>query len=598
MHGLPARLEELTIRDVVLVERARLVFAPGLNVLTGETGAGKSILLDALGLTLGARADQRLLRPGAERAQVTAVFAVDETPDSELMTLLAEQDLATVEDGLLYLRRTLDARGTSRAFVNDQPVTAGFLRRLGALLVEVHGQHDERGLLQPARHRRILDAFGGLEDLVATAAACHRRHAECAARLAELDRGKAQLAEQRAYLAHAVAELDELAPRPGEETALAEERQRLIEIARIRADLDHVGQLIMGEDGADERLASALRRLERLHAPSLGEALSPIIEALARASAEAAEAGHGLQALLAAFEEDPERLEEVEERLFAIRALARKHQVCADDLAALAEKLRAECADLDDLEDRRARIARELAAAEEALEAAVGRLHEARRAAARRLEQEVAGELPALRLENARFRVRVSPLPRERWTATGGDEVAFEIATHPDAPFGPLSRIASGGELARIMLAFKVVLREAAGAAVMVFDEIDRGIGGATASAVGERLSRLARDAQVLLVTHSPQVAAFADRHFHIVKSGTGSRLRTEVAPLDETARVEELARMLAGATITEDARRAARSLLERHAQGPRPARRAGTRKNRAPEGKVGHVREGHVQER
>ncbi len=593
MHGLPARLEELTIRNVVLVEQTRLVFAPGLNVLTGETGAGKSILLDALGLTLGARADQRLLRPGAERAQVTAVFTVDETPDSELMALLAEQDLAKSEDGLLYLRRTLDARGASRAFVNDQPVTAGFLRRLGALLVEVHGQHDERGLLQPARHRRILDAFAGLEELVAEVAECHRHHAELAARLTELERSQAQLAEQRAYLAHAVAELDELAPRPGEETALAEERQRLIEIARIRTDLDHVHQLIMGEGGADERLAGALRRLERLHAPSLGETLTPVIEALGRASAEAAEAGHGLQALLASFEEDPERLEEVEERLFAIRALARKHQVPPDDLAALAGKLTAECAALADLEDRRAAAARELAAAEKALKAAVGRLHEARRAAARRLEREVAAELPALRLETARFRVRVSALARERWTATGGDEIAFEIATHPDAPYGPLGRIASGGELARIMLALKVVLREAAGAAVMVFDEIDRGIGGATASAVGERLSRLAGDAQVLLVTHSPQVAAFADRHFHIAKSGTGSRLRTEVAPLDEAARVEELARMLAGSAITEEARQAARSLLERHGRTHRQDRRWRQRENGAREERLGHVEEG-----
>ena len=594
MHGLPARLEELTIRDVVLVEQARLAFAPGLNVLTGETGAGKSILLDALGLTLGARADQRLVRPGAERAQVTAVFAVDDAPDPELAGLLAEQDLPRSEDGLLYLRRTLDARGTSRAFVNDQPVTAGFLKRLGALLVEVHGQHDERGLLQPARHRRILDAFGGLEDLVTEVAACHRRYEDCAARLAELARNEAQLAEQRAYLAHAIAELDELAPQPGEETALAEERQRLIEIARIRTDLDHVHQLLMGDGGADERLAGALRRLERLHAPSLGEALTPVIEALGRASAEAAEAGHGLQALLAAFEEDPERLEQVEERLFAIRALARKHQVPPDELAALAEKLKAESAALADLEDRRAEAERALSAAEEVLKAAVGRLHEARRAAARRLEEEVAAELPALRLETARCRVRVSPLPRARWTAAGGDEVAFEIATHPDAPYGPLGRIASGGELARIMLALKVVLREAAGAAVMVFDEIDRGIGGATASAVGERLARLADDAQVLLVTHSPQVAAFADRHFHIAKSGRGSALRTEVTALDESARVEELARMLAGATVTEEARRAARRLLDREGRARHSARRrVKAQRDRARKGELGHVQEG-----
>ncbi len=590
---MPARLEELTIRNVVLVEQARLVFAPGLNVLTGETGAGKSILLDALGLVLGARADQRLLRPGAERAQVAAVFAVDEKPDPELEALLAEQDLALAENGLLYLRRSLDARGSSRAFVNDQPVTAGFLRRLGALLVEVHGQHDERGLLQPARHRRILDAFAGLEELVAEVAECHRHHAELAARLAELERNREQLAEQRAYLRHAVTELDELAPRPGEETALAEERQRLIEITRIRADLDQVGQLLMGEGGADEQLAAALRRLERLHAPSLGEPLAAIIEALGRAGAEVTEAGHGLQTLLAGFEEDPERLEQVEERLFAIRALARKHQVPPDELAALAEKLKAECAALDDLEEQRDELVRQLAAAEKTLATAVGALHEARRAAARRLEQQVAAELPALRLETARFRVRVSALARERWTGTGGDEVAFEIATHPDAPFGPLSRIASGGELARIMLALKVVLREAAGAAVMVFDEIDRGIGGATASAVGERLARLADDAQLLLVTHSPQVAAFADRHFHIAKSGAGSRLRTEVTPLDEDARIEELARMLAGSAITEEARRAARSLLDRHGPAPRPGRRRRERKDRLCEGEVGHVEEG-----
>ncbi len=569
---MPARLEELTIRDIVLVEEARLTFAPGLNILTGETGAGKSILLDALGLALGARAEARLLRAGAARAQVTAIFALDGGSERAIRGLLDEQGLAGADDGLLYLRRSLDSTGASRAFVNDQPVTVGFLRGLGELLVEIHGQHDERGLLQPASHRRILDAFGGHDALLAAVAARHREVTELAGRLSALERDREKLAEQRSYLDHAVRELKELAPQPGEETALAEERQQLIEMARIRADLDEIAALVAGEGGADERLAAALRRLERLHAPALGGALSEIIEALARAQTEAAEAGHALQRLLTSFEEEPGRVEAVEERLFAIRALARKHQVPPDELADLAARLEDELKRLGEVEESHEEIRAALAAAEAALADAVARLGQARREAARRLEKEVAAELPALKLAGARFRVRVDALPRARWTAAGGDEVAFEIATQPKAPFGPLAKIASGGELARIMLALKVVLREAAGAAVMVFDEIDRGIGGATAAAVGERLARLAADAQVLLVTHSPQVAAFADRHFRIDKAGGPGAPRTEVRLLDEKARVEEIARMLSGSEVTDEARRAAERLLAQHRARRKPA--------------------------
>jgi DNA repair protein RecN (Recombination protein N) len=547
-------LTGLSIRDVVLIDALELEFAPGLGVLTGETGAGKSILLDALGLALGARADSALVRSGQAGAAVSVSFELP--PDHAAFALLDENGLAWEAGEPIVIRRIVKADGGSRGFVNDQAVSAGLLRELGAALVEIHGQHDDRGLLNPRGHRALLDAYGRLEGGQTESAWQRLRALEDALAAA---RAAAEGAERdRDWLEHAVAELGRLAPEPGEEAQLAETRAAMQAGARLGDELGAVAALLQGSDGGAAQLRQATRRLDRIAAGHslLGEALA----ALDRAAIEAAEAEAALERAAEALAFDPARLEEAEARLFEIRALARKHRVEPDALPALHETLMQQLGALQAGGERIASIEAELAEARAAFDAAAAVLSAARKAAAARLDAAVAAELAPLKLDQARFRTIVAaaePGP------SGRDRVEFEVSTNPGAPFGPLVRIASGGELSRFILALKVALAEQGGATTMIFDEIDRGVGGAVASAVGERLHRLAERGQVLVVTHSPQVAARGTRHLLIEKSHDGLVTRTGVHLLDEARRREEIARMLSGAQVTDEARAQASRLLE-----------------------------------
>ena len=553
-------LTGLSIRNVVLIEALDLAFARGLTVLTGETGAGKSILLDALGLALGMRADSALVRAGADQASVTATFGVP-APGTPLAVLLADNGIAQEPGEPLLVRRTLKADGGSRAFLNDQPCSAALLRDAGALLVEIHGQHDERGLLNPRGHMDLLDAFGGLDR-----AAVMQAHAAWQAAqtlLEETRRGVEAAAKERDYLAHAVAELTRFAPEPGEEEALAAERATMQKGARLTEDMALLDELLNGSDGALARLRQAARRLDRI-APE-HELLAQALAAFDRAVIEAGEAEDLLAQAGEALAVDPDRLDAIETRLFDLRALARKHQVAADDLAALAAQMQAQLARIDAGEAGLADLEAAVARTRAAYEAAAQALSAARAKAAARLDKAMAAELAPLKLDAARFRTDVAPLPPGQERASGLDRVEFMISTNPGAPFAPLTRIASGGELSRFILALKVALAAQGGAGTMIFDEIDRGVGGAVAGAIGERLARLAEaDAQVIVVTHSPQVAARGAGHLLIAKSSQGTITRTGVHALDEAERREEIARMLSGAEITDEARAQAERLLER----------------------------------
>jgi DNA repair protein RecN (Recombination protein N) len=551
-------LTSLAIRDVVLIEALELDFGAGLGVLTGETGAGKSILLDALGLALGARADSGLVRQGAAQAVVTASF---DTPHDggPIASLLAENALEVDPGEPLIIRRIVKADGGSRGFVNDQPASAGLLRELAQYLVEVHGQHDDRGLLNPRGHRALLDAFGRSHAGLVAQAYRAWRDAEDALAVARAEIDAA--ARDRDYLAHAVAELRQLAPEPGEEETLAERRRSMQRAEKIAEDMVALDDYLAGSDGGLARLRQAARVLERVadaH-PALSEALA----ALDRAINEGALAEDQLAAARAALMFDPRALEEDEARLFDLRAMARKHRVQPDELAQLAEDMAGRLATIEAGEEGLAQLDRRVVETRAAYEAAADALSAERHAAAARLDAAVAGELAPLKLDAARFRTMIETLPDEQWGPGGKDRVEFEIATNPGAPFAPLTKIASGGELSRFILALKVSLAEEGGAATMIFDEIDRGVGGAVASAIGERLARLADRTQLLVVTHSPQVAARGGQHYFIAKSSDGLVTRTGVIALDSAARREEIARMLSGATITDEARAQAERLLE-----------------------------------
>jgi DNA repair protein RecN (Recombination protein N) len=555
-------LASLAVRDVVLIDRLALEFAPGLAVLTGETGAGKSILLDALGLALGARAEARLVRQGAQQASVAAVF---ELPDGHpARALLAEQGIADAdgEGGALTLRRILAPDGKSRAFANDQPVSVGLLRQLGDLLVEVQGQFESRGLLDAATHRGLLDAFGGLEAEARRLATAWQawRALEEAAEAAALRLAAARRDE--AFLRHALDELVALDPRAGEEESLAAERQLLLHTGKILEALAEARQALAGRAGAEGLLANALRALDRV-AEKAGGRLAPLTEALERALAETDEVGRQLDALSADTELDPQRLERVEERYFALKDLARKHGREVGELPALREELAQKLAALDDGGAELARLRRQAADAGAAWRQAAEALGARRRAAARKLDAAINAELPPLKLERARFQTQVEALPAEAWGAGGQERVAFLVATNPGATPGPLARIASGGELARFLLALKVVLAALSPVPTLVFDEVDAGIGGATAAAVGERLARLAAERQVLVVTHSPQVAARGGQHWRVAKRIGRDSALTDVAALDPAGRREEIARMLSGEQVTDEARQAAAKLLE-----------------------------------
>jgi DNA repair protein RecN (Recombination protein N) len=559
-------LTALSIRDVVLIERLDLAFGPGLTVLTGETGAGKSILLDSLGLALGARADSGLIRVGAEQASVAARFS---PPGGHpVHALLDELGLPDSAEEDLVLRRAVGRDGRSRAWVNDHPVGASAMRRVGALLVEVQGQHDQMGLTDPATHLRLLDSYGIDADLIAEVAA---RHRAWRAALEELVSARAAIAEakrEEEFLRHAAEELYDLAPAQGEEEQLAAERHRLQQgekraeaIAAAIAELTPRDRRSAGPGAA---LRAAGRALQRLAAPG-ADALTPALPALAaleRAEEALAEAETLLSRLAAEAEDDPRHLERAEERLFALRAAARKHGVPVGDLPAFAESLRLRLAALDYGEAEIEALEKRTANARAFYGDAATRLSEARREAAARLEAAVAEELPPLRLEKARFFAAVTRLEDEAWGASGADSVRFLIATNPGQTPGPLGRVASGGELSRLMLALKVVLVAGSPVPTLVFDEVDSGIGGATAAAVGERLARVASGLQVLVVTHSPQVAARGASHLRVSKHARAGQTQTAVSGLDAAERREEIARMLAGERITDAARAAAASLL------------------------------------
>ena len=555
-------LTGLSIRNVVLIESLDLELGEGLTALTGETGAGKSIILDSLGMATGARSDRGLLRQGADKAQAIASFTLH--PDSPVRDRLEEADIELEDGEELTLRRSLTASGRSKAFINDQPVSVKLLGEIGSQLLEVHGQHDGRGLLDPNTHIHLLDQFGGHAGLLARVGTAFTEERRLARRVAELAERQDKAASDREFLQHAIAELDRLDPQDGEDEALANERRFLQGAEGALSELE-AAQSALGEDGAfEQRLNTALAGIERVRAKlsktseTAGAALTNAAEALDRALIETGEARAAVEGAALAFDIEPGKLDQVEERLFALRAAARKYGGDVAGLPDVRSRFTQELADIETVEDdlRTARL--ELKTAEAAYTAAAAKLSTARAKAARQLATQVMDELPPLKMERARFEAAIEGGPR---TALGTDRVRFRVSTNPGTPMGPLERVASGGELARFALAIKVALAGKTDA-VMVFDEVDQGVGGAVASAVGKRLAKLAETAQVMVVTHSPQVAASARQQYRISKSSDGHSTTTDVQPISAEDREEEIARMLAGERVTEEARAAARQLI------------------------------------
>jgi DNA repair protein RecN (Recombination protein N) len=552
-------LSRLSIRDIVLIDRLDIDFAGHLAVLTGETGAGKSILLDAFALALGARGDQALVRQGVEQGQVTAVFELAARHPAR--ALLKANDIPAEDD--LILRRVQLADGRTRAFVNDQPVSVQVMRQLGSLLVEIHGQHDDRALTDAATHRRLLDAFGGLEadaDNVETLWEARRAAFDAAdSHRAEVTRAQ----RESDWLRHAVDELDKLAPQAGEETALATRRTVMMQSEKVAEDLRDAYDVLAGSNSSVPALAAVIRRLERRsqQAPTLVEPSVKSLDAALNALEETR--GHLEQALRTA-DFDPAELERNEERLFALRAAGRKYNVQVDDLAALARKYNDDIALIDAGEAKLKSLEAACTKADADFRAAATALSQARCKAAAKLDKAVNGELAPLKLERAKFSTQIET-DAEAAGPNGIDRVEFWVQTNPGTKPGPLMKIASGGELARFLLALKVVLADRGSAPTLVFDEIDTGVGGAVADAIGLRLAKLGRNVQVLAVTHAPQVAARADRHYVISKDALdqGKRVATRVIEVAEDHRREEIARMLAGAEITNEARAAAERLIK-----------------------------------
>lgn len=546
-------LRALDIRDMLIIDRLDLVFQPGLNVLTGETGAGKSILLDSLGFVLGWRGRAELVRQGAEQGEVVAEFAL--AKDHPALEILEEAGLPAGET--LILRRVNSRDGRKTAWINDRRCSGEVLRRISETLVELHGQHDDRGLLNPRGHRDLLDSFAGLAQQRAETRsawnALSRERKALAAAQAEIDEAKAE----EDFLRHAVAELDDLAPLSGEEAELDARRRMMQGAERLREDVSRA-QTALGGDGAEGAIANAMRWLEGAQAGVEGH-LDDALAALERTLTELGEAVDGVDRCLDALTFNPHELEQTEERLFAIRALARKHGVLPDELGEFADTLRGRLEALDASADRLEALAIALRDAERRYDKCAVSLGEARREAAGRLDAEVMSELAPLKMERAIFQTEISPADPG---PDGKDSVAFTVATNPGAPAGPIGKIASGGELSRFLLALKVCLSREDAGITMIFDEIDRGVGGATADAVGRRLSALAQEGQILVVTHSPQVAALGAHHWRVEKHVVEEQTLSTVVPLTGQARIDEVARMLAGDTITEEARAAARALL------------------------------------
>jgi DNA repair protein RecN (Recombination protein N) len=564
-------LISLLIRDFVLIERLDLEFGPQLSVLTGETGAGKSILLDALGLATGGRAERGFIRSGAGQASVTAVF--DPPGDHPARAVLSGNGLES--DGALIFRRSIAPDGRSRAFINEQPVSIGLMREAGAMLLEIHGQHDDRGLLDAAGHRHLLDAFGGLSEEVANVEAAWRAlaAAEDAARAeAEV---RARAAQDYEYLKHMADELRTLDPKAGEETELANMRAVMMASEKITTDLTEAVEALAGQGGVDARMNLALRRLTRAQAIAQGR-LDVAVAALDRAVIEASEARRAVEAAARGMAFDANTLEKAETRLFALRAAARKYGGTCDALVAKRAEVEARLQALGEGQSRAAELEKMKAAARKTYDAAAAALSAARAKAAAGLDSRVANELAPLKLTNASFRTQIDRLGGDAVGPSGHDRVEFMVATNPGAPFGGLTRIASGGELARFILALKVALADEGSASTLIFDEVDRGVGGAVADAVGERLARLAKGEQVLVVTHSPQVAARGTHHLRVSKAMAAGAMTTRVDTLDAAGRREEIARMLAGAKVTDQARAAADQLIGAAIE-PLPKRRRAT---------------------
>ncbi len=554
-------LSQLSIRDIVLIDRLDLGFERGLSVLTGETGAGKSILLDSLSLALGARGDGGLVRHDEERGQVTAVF--DVPADHPARLLIRENGLD--DDGDIILRRSQTADGRTKVFINDQPASVGLMRDVGRTLVEIHGQHDDRALVDPNAHRRLLDAFGGLQEQASAVTALHQAWRKAEKTLVE-HREKVEAAAREAdYLRSSVDELEQLAPVDGEEDDLAERRARMMKAEKIAADINEANEIMTGHGSPVPVLSSLVRRLERksTEVPGL---LDDIVNALDGALNNLGDAQTAIDRAMRDAEFDPHELEACEERLFALRAASRKYSVPVSELPALAERMVSDLAELDAGEERLAQLSVRVSKARKDYEAAAGSLSEKRHSAAIALSEAVMAELPALKLERARFFVDVDS-DMARAGPDGIDQVSFQVQTNPGARPGPILKVASGGELSRFLLALKVALADKGSAPTLIFDEIDTGVGGAVADAIGKRLKRLSETVQVLSVTHAPQVAARANSHFLIAKGDAGdASVTTRVRVMDEEARREEIARMLAGATITEEARAAAGRLLSESA--------------------------------
>ena len=550
-------LARLSIRDIVLIDRLDIDFGSGLAALTGETGAGKSILLDAFALALGARGDTAMVREGAEHGQVIAAF--DLAKDHPARRLLAENDLSGDDDALI-VRRVQFADGRTRAFINDQPVSVQVLRALGAALVEIHGQHDERAFVDATTHRALLDAYGDLEGDAAVAARLwderRARESAVAAHRAEVER----LSREAEWLRHAVDELTRLAPETGEETMLAARRTAMMQAERVAEDLRATHDNVSGPQSPVPALSTAVRRLERraAQAPAL---IEPVVKALDAALTALDDASNHLERALQVANYDPNELERIEERLFALRAAGRKHNVQVDELAALGRRYQSDLTLIDASAERLAALEQEARAAAARYREAAEELSAARRGAGQKLDKAVNAELKPLKLERAQFSTQIDS---EGEGPNGLDRVEFWVRTNPGTRPGPLMKVASGGELARFLLALKVVLTDRGSAPTLIFDEIDTGVGGAVADAIGVRLARLASGVQVIAVTHAPQVAARADRHYLITKDALskGKRVATRVAELEAERRREEIARMLAGAEITAEARAAAERLI------------------------------------
>lgn len=551
-------LVQLAIHDIVLIEQANIPFANGLCVLSGETGAGKSILLDSLGLAIGNRAESRLVRAGKEQGVVTAEF--DIAGHKKLQATLAELGIA-LEDDTLIIRRILTNDGKSRCFLNDQPISVTALKIVGEMLVEIHGQHDQRGLLDPASHRDLLDAFGGLEKERKVTEATYAAWRSKANALAELQGLVAKAQAEEEYLRHMLGELEALNPQAGEESILADKRQEMMQgekrIAAIQSALDE----LQGNTSVATSLHAAVRMLTRSTALEAG-ATEKVMQTLERAAIEVDEAIAELERIAHESQFNPAELERAEERLFALRGLARKHNTAVDNLCELMESTRAKLALLENQTTSMGTLEQEVLATRAAYIATAEILSGKRKKSAATLEKAVMAELEGLKMGGTIVQVALELLAEDNWQAEGMDKIAFLASTNPGSPAAPLHKIASGGELSRFMLALKVAMRDVRSTPTVIFDEIDTGTGGAVADAIGRRLARLGEVAQVLVVTHLPQVAARGGHHLHVSKAAKNNVTRTQVVPLNQQERGEELARMLAGEAITDEARAAAHKLM------------------------------------